>query len=357
MATAHREGRFARSTTFRFLCRGTVAFAVASTSVAAVSEAEVEHDDFCSRTALTLFDACNAQVESDRLVAGAKCINVSGQSARQACRDERDAEESDGKQLCADQRDGRLDACALLGEARYDPPFTPDLFDDPKSPTNPNPFFPLAVGNFWEYRTGSTTKNTVEVVDETKLMPGGVRCIVVRDVVKEDGFRTEATDDWYAAAKDGTTWYCGESTREFEVVEGDQPVKPELVSDEGSFKAGRDGDKPGIIFEASPRKGDAYLEEASLANAEDVTKVLSTTYRFGENPRLDEGVPKALADRFCSGDCVVTKNYSLLEPGLFARKYYARGIGVFLEVEAQSDEVLQLTDCNFDARCANLPQP
>jgi hypothetical protein len=36
--------------------------------------------------------------------------------------------------------------------------------------------------------------------------------------------------------------------------------------------------------------------------------------------------------------------------------YYAPGIGVFLEVEVTTGEVVALTDCNFDVRCANLPQ-
>jgi len=45
-----------------------------------------------------------------------------------------------------------------------------------------------------------------------------------------------------------------------------------------------------------------------------------------------------------------------LEPGDFARKYYARGIGVFLEVES-SGKVIQLVNCNFDPRCAALPSP
>jgi hypothetical protein len=93
--------------------------------------------------------------------------------------------------------------------------------------------------------------------------------------------------------------------------------------------------KPGITFQASPTPGQVYLEEFSLGNAEDVTEVLSTTYAFGSDPELDQLVPEPLAQRFCSsGDCVVTKNFSLLEPGIFARKYYARGIGVFLRASA-----------------------
>jgi hypothetical protein len=141
-----------------------------------------------------------------------------------------------------------------------------------------------------------------------------------------------------------------------ETFAGDDPQRPELVSIDGSFKAGRNGDKPGIIFLASPKVGDVYVEEASLGNAEDVTEVLSTTYRFGSGaPELDELVPPALAQTFCSRrDCVVTKNFSLLEPGIFARKYYAPGIGVFLEVEPDEGKAIRLVSCSFDARCASL---
>jgi hypothetical protein len=41
---------------------------------------------------------------------------------------------------------------------------------------------------------------------------------------------------------------------------------------------------------------------------------------------------------------------------LFARKYYARGIGTILEIE-NTGEVVQLVKCNFDSRCTNLPTP
>jgi hypothetical protein len=100
-----------------------------------------------------------------------------------------------------------------------------------------------------------------------------------------------------------------------------------------------------------------YLEESSLGNAEDVTEILSASYRFGAEPELDRFVPRHLATVFCAGDCVVTKNYSLLEPGVFQRKYYAPGVGVFLEVNPNTQEVVQLTNCNFDPRCAKLPRP
>ena len=280
---------------------------------------------------------------------------MSDQADRAQCFANAKASLHEGGQLCREQWSGRRDACKSLGEGRYDPDFTAANFDDPKNPTNPKPYFPLTIGNTWEYRGGNEV-NTLEVLNETKLI-AGVRCIVVRDQVFKDGDLVENTDDWYAQAKDRNTWYCGEEVKDFESFEGDDPRRPELVSIDGSFKAGRDGDKPGIIFLASPAPGDVYLEEFSLGNAEDVTEILSTTYAFGSNPELDQSVPQQLAQRLCSsGDCVVTKNFSLLEPGVFARKYYARGIGVFLEV-GSTGEVLQLTNCNFDSRCATLPTP
>jgi hypothetical protein len=307
----------------------------------------------CSKTASTLFDACSAEVSSTSLVKKANCFNISDANARSACVDEGKAERKEGNQLCQEQRDGRLEACHLLGEARYDPDFRPALFDDPRSPTKPDPYFPLTIGNLWEYKS-QTQRDTVEVVNETKNI-AGVTCVVFRDLVTENGELVEATDDWYAPAKDGSTWYFGEEAKDFESFDGDDPKRPELVSIEGSFKAGREHSKPGIIFLASPKPGDVYLEEFSLANAEDVTEILSTTYSFGHDPELDQSVPQKLAETLCSGgDCVVTKNFSLLEPGIFARKYYARGIGVILEVEPDSGEVLQLVHCNFDQRCQNL---
>ena len=72
----------------------------------------------------------------------------------------------EGDRLCRSQLRGRRRACEDLGQGRYDPDLDPTLFDDPKNPTKPNPYYPLTVGNRWEYRGGSET-NFVEVVDET----------------------------------------------------------------------------------------------------------------------------------------------------------------------------------------------
>ena len=312
-------------------------------------------DGFCSGTATALFRACRSEVKDDFFVAQAKCINVSDDEGRSRCSGQARTARKKANKLCRRQRQGRLDACRSLGEERYDPNFNPALFDAPENPTNPNAFFPLRVGNRWEYRGGAETV-IVQVLDETKLIDG-VRCIVVRDQVFEDGDLIEDTDDWFATAKDGDVWYCGEETK---------TSRPSRATARGcrSWSASTALSRPGVTAtsrgsssRAAPVPGEVYLEEFSLGNAEDMAEVLSTTYRFGADPALDEGVPRPLAERLCPGDCVVTRNFSLLEPGIFERKYHARGIGVFLEVKPGSGEVVQLTGCNFDDRCAGLPAP
>lgn len=341
---------------------GMVAATLASTPLtvgAAASAADVDELNaqamYCSATAQAVFRACGNQVDGDYWVSFGICINEPDDADRAECFADAKSARGEGSQLCREQLTGRRDTCSLLGEGRYDPEFEPALFDaNFASLSNPNRYFPLGIGNQWEFRS-STQSTKVEVLKETKLIDE-VRCIVVRDEVKEGGDLIESTNDWYAQAKDGNVWYCGEETRSFESFDGDRPRKPELVSIDGSFKAGREGDKPGIIFRAAPSAGEVYVEEFSLGNAEDATEVLSTNYAYGKSPALDELVPRKLAKLLCAGDCIVTKNFSLLEPGVFERKYYSPGIGVFLEVEPDSGEIVQLVKCNVDPRCASLPR-
>jgi hypothetical protein len=313
---------------------------------------------FCSATAQAAFLACGNDVLDDYWIAVGICINESDGSDRRDCLREAKHGRSEGNQECSDQLEARHEACADLGEHRYDPLFEPALFErNFANIANPNRYFPLAIGSHWEFLSEDESTH-VTILNETKLIDD-VRCVVSRDEVRdrESGALIESTNDWFAQAKDSTVWYCGEETSSFETFKGDRPMKPERVSIDGSFKAGRDGDKPGIIFQANPAVGQFYVEEFSLGNAEDATEILSVNYSFGKDPTLDELVPRRLANLLCKGDCIVTRNFSQLEPGVFERKYYAPGVGVFLEVEPESGEVVRLVKCNVDPRCASLPQP
>jgi len=311
---------------------------------------------FCSATARTMLGACRHEAHDDFLTASAKCTNISNESAREECSDEAKASRSEALALCRDQFQARREVCGLVGEARYDPVLDPANFEtNYVNPPTLNPYFPLKVGNRWEYQGGTETV-VVEVLNETKLIEG-VTCVVTQDQVTDDGDLIEDTDDWFCQAKDGAVHYFGEEVKNFETFVGDVPPLPELVGIDGSFKHGRDGDKAGIIFPATPTAGASHLEEFSLGNAEDVATVLSTTYSFGTSPDLDAGVPAALAQLLCADDCVVTRNTSPLEPGVVERKYYAKGIGFFLEIGPEPTDVVQLVDCNVDPRCAALPSP
>jgi len=309
----------------------------------------------CSGTAKALLSSCRGEGLDAQGKATAVCLNAA-EATQPACFAAAKAERAEQAEECSDQYDARLALCESLGEARYDPPFDPASFeDDFENPSVSNPYLPLEIGNSWDFSNGDETVE-VEVKSDTKRIDG-VTCVVVRDRVRVDGDLVEDTDDWFALALNGDVWYCGEEAKDYESFAGDDPETPELVSIDGSFKAGRDGDKPGLLVAAAPVVGQAFRQEFSVGNAEDVVEVLSIAYVFGNDPALDALVPQALADHLCGAGCVVTRDTSPLSPDAVELKYYAPGIGVFLETDVAAGEVTRLVDCNVDPRCATLPQP
>ena len=186
----------------------------------------------------------------------------------------------------------------------------------------PNRWFPLVPGTTWTYEGGDETI-TVTVTEDTKEILG-VTCAVVRDVVEEDGEVIEDTNDWYAQDKAGNVWYFGEIARNFE--------DGELHDLDGSWTAGEESAKIGILVPANPTVGEVYRQEFALAEAEDMGEVLS----------LDgtESVPAAE----CSGDCLVTRDYTPIEPDAEENKYYAPGIGLILEVDTETGERVELVE-------------
>ncbi|MGH3361477.1 MAG: hypothetical protein ACRDOM_03375 [Nocardioides sp.] len=185
-----------------------------------------------------------------------------------------------------------------------------------------NPYLPFAVGNEWVYEsTGDDPETiTVTVTDETKVIEG-VTTTVVHDVVTgPDGQVVEDTYDWFAQDTDGNVWYFGEDTKEYD--------DRGRVDDAGSWQAGVDGARAGLVMPAEPRVGDAYRQEFYPGEAEDRAQVVS----------LDAAVDLAFGEY---DDVLETEESTSLEPGLVERKYYARGVGVVLEktVAGGSDRV------------------
>ena len=283
-----------------------------------------ENGSCCSRTARRIFHSCRVDTREEQHLGIANCINVGDDAERQACRSDVDADREEALEECDDQLDARLELCGQVGEDRYDPDFDPVNFVDPDDiggAVAPNPYFPLVVGNQWVLENEDETI-TDTVLNEIKLIEG-VRCRVVRDVVEEDGVAIEITDDWYAQDLAGNVWYCGEIAQNFESFEGDDPEVPELVDIDGSFKTGREGAKPGILMLAAPMVGDVYRQEAAYDEAEDVAEVTSIT-----GTEEVEGAS-------CDGDCVVTRDFTPIEPGHEETKYYAPNVGLILEVDEE----------------------
>ena len=311
----------------------------------AVSEGRFENEarnnerGVCSSTARAASRACRHEIRDDFWIAVGNCLNSPGAGE---CIGRARVQRSEASELCRDQRAARLELCDRLGEAPYDPEWSPDNFVDPLdigAYVDPNPFFPLIPGTTWKYESqfldeeGELVTETisVEVKRETKLI-GGVTCIVVNDVVEEEGVVIEDTDDWYAQDLDSNVWYCGEIALNFESFEGDVPEEPELVDIEGSWKGFRDGAKPGIIMQGTPRVGQIYRQEISLGNAEDAAEVISTSG--------SAMVPFTS----CWDSCVVTLEFTAIEPYVSANKYYAPGIGPILEVDLQTGDRVELLE-------------
>ena len=167
------------------------------------------------------------------------------------------------------------------------------------------------------------------MTDRIKLIDG-IRCLVVNDIVEVDGELVEDTDDWFAQDTDGNIWYCGEEAKDYEFTDGDVPSLPELVAIDGSFKAGRDGDEAGILLPSAPTVGDIFRQENSFANAEDVVEIVEI-----------DGSESAVAAA-CSGTCLVTFDYSPLDPEAQENKYYAPGVGMIVEIDLTTGDRVEL---------------
>ncbi|UCD35393.1 MAG: hypothetical protein JSU90_00775 [Nitrospiraceae bacterium] len=277
----------------------------------------------CTTTTDAAFNACGYEVDDDYWIALGNCANLANAAARSGCEKEAREERKSGKEDCRDQRDAREEICEAINEDPYDPVIDPgDFLDKNGIIANPNPWFPLIPGTTWVYEGGDETI-TVTVTNDTKEILG-VTCIVVRDVVEEDGDVIEDTVDWYAQDIDGNVWYFGEISQEFE--------DGELISLDGSWKAGVDGAKAGIIMKANPQKGDVYRQEFALGEAEDMGEVLDVNG--------SASVPAAS----CSGTCVITRDWTPLEPDGEENKYYAPGIGAILEVNPDTGERVELVE-------------
>ena len=199
--------------------------------------------------------------------------------------------------------------------AGYAPVISP--VDFPTSMQIDNKYFALVPGTVFVFaeNTGNVTEITVGSDKKTIL---GIDCVVVHDVVKTaTGDLVEDTFDWFAQDKDGNVWYFGESTKAYQAGKS--------VSTAGSWEGGVNCALPGITMKASPRVGETYRQEYLAGVAEDKADVVSLTESIT--------VPYGSFD-----NCLMTKDYTDLEPGAFEHKYFCPGVGQVSSVDVMPAE-------------------
>jgi hypothetical protein len=296
--------------------------------------------NYCFYTTKSAFLACKHEITDDFWIGVGNCNNFEDDNERTQCYEDILTAYIEGKDECKAQKEARLELCEKLGENRYDPRLDEIKFVDPSligSSIAPNPYFPMVPGTKRVFETIDASgepieRITVEVKDETKTIEyQGVqhKCAIINDVVEEiemeegeiNYYVIEDTDDWYIQEESGTVWYMGEIVENKEL---DLDGKAELIDLEGSWKAGVEYAKPGILMQGNPDPASVfqnpYRQEMALGEAEDVAEVIGF-------------IPSITVRGVTYNNILKTNEYTPTEPGLGAYKYYAPGIGVILEEE------------------------
>jgi hypothetical protein len=283
----------------------------------------------CEKIAYKTFTSDLIEASADYTLATAKAYNIPDREERgEAFRDAYD-EYKEAREEARDQLVARIELCDQLDEERYYPEIDPEDFCTPEEiSANPNPYFMLVTDRVMIYG-GETEEGDEEIIEVTvtdntiEIM--GVTCVEVRDIVTIDGEIVEDTRDWYSQDKDGNVWYFGEIALNYEDGQ---------VSDlDGSWKGGEDGAIPGILMWANPQIGQIYRQEFLLGEAEDVAEVGSLT-------------ETVISNEIEYTDCLQTFEFTPLEPDSFEYKYYKSGVGLVLEENPDTGEVLELLAIN-----------
>jgi hypothetical protein len=275
----------------------------------------------CEAIARKVLIACQNAAYSDYFIALAKAENLTDGEERAEARDEAREELKEALRECREQFSARLDLCEELDEERYAPDLDPERFCLPID----NPYLPMVPGTsmIYEAETDEGTEQIVVTVLDETIEIAGVTCQVVQDTVFLDGVPVEDTYDWFVKDIDGNVWYFGENSISFE--------DGEIASLEGSWKTGEDGALAGIVMLADPQVGDVYRQEYLIGEAEDAGRVIE----LGATAETPYGT---------FTNCLVTADFSPLEPDALEHKYYAPGVGLVLEVNPEDDERVELVD-------------
>ena len=188
-----------------------------------------------------------------------------------------------------------------------------------------NPYFTLPERGTIYYK--GKTQDGVERIEiiitgETKVV-NGINTLVYHDKVTLDGELVEDTRDFLAEDKEGNVWYFGEEVDNYE--------DGVLVDHDGSWLAGTDGAKPGILMKANPIVGETYRQEYYKGKAEDMADVVSIT-------------EKLTIGGINYTNCLKTYDYTPLDPEAKEYKFYCKEVGgLVLEEDIVSGDRVEVT--------------
>jgi hypothetical protein len=208
-----------------------------------------------------------------------------------------------------------------LEDNPYDPVINPRDFVSRVS----NRYFRLTPGAVFTFEkripTG-TERSEVEVTREKRRVMG-VLTTVVRHTTWVNGQLKEISRDWYAQDRRGNVWYFGEEVDNYE--------NGRLKDHAGSWEAGVNGAKPGIVMLNDPLVGLTYRQESYKGHAEDAGAVIAVN----RTVTVPSGTFRG---------CVQTRNWSNIDRTENEYKYYCPQVGFLALEEAapQGGESAQL---------------
>jgi hypothetical protein len=196
-----------------------------------------------------------------------------------------------------------------LEDTPYDPVINPRDFVSRVS----NRYFRLIPGSIFTYekRTPAGTERSEVEVTREKRRVMGVLTTVVRHTTWLNGQLKEISRDWYAQDRRGNVWYFGEEVDNYE--------NGRLKDHAGSWEAGVNGAKPGIVMLNDPLVGLAYRQESYKGHAEDAGAVIAVN----RTVTVPSGTFRG---------CVQTRNWSSIDRTENEYKYYCPQVG-FLALE------------------------
>ncbi len=159
---------------------------------------------------------------------------------------------------------------------------------------------------------GVVIRVEMTVPDETEVV-AGVTTRVLVETEFEDGEIVEISRNFMAQAPDGSVCYFGEEVDIFE--------DGEIVSHDGAWRAGENGNLPGIIMPGEPEVGMIFQQEFAPGIAEDQAEILA----FGEEIDVPAGM---------FSDTLTTEDCNPLD-GTMDLKVYVDGIGLAIDEFAE----------------------